>query len=200
MAASSTRTRRRPFENPTALDQLALDLPALGDSLRAHLHLRQDGAERPARGDAARRDGAALRRWVAFTSYAEHQDNPAVAAAGITSQPTGNMEGKEVRFGDTTTALFGVSSTMTSTGSADASYDSFTPIGGLGLLTGMMLGEVTPGGIGQWALHDPHLRHHRRVHRRVDDRTNAGVPRVKRSRPRRSNSPASARSSCRSSF
>ena len=86
--------------------------------------------------------------WVAFTSYAEHQGNPAVAAAGITSQPTGNMEGKEVRFGDTTTALFGVSSTMTSTGSADASYDSFTPVGGLGLLTGMMLGEVTPGGSG----------------------------------------------------
>jgi potassium-transporting ATPase potassium-binding subunit len=86
--------------------------------------------------------------WIAFTSYAEHQGNPAVAAAGITTQPTGNMEGKEVRFGDTTTALFGVSSTMTSTGSADGSYDSFTPIGGLGLLTGMMLGEVTPGGSG----------------------------------------------------
>jgi K+-transporting ATPase ATPase A chain len=86
--------------------------------------------------------------WVGFTSYAEHQPNPAVAAAGVTSQPTGNMEGKEVRFGDTTTALFGVASTMTSTGSADASYDSFTPVGGLGLLTGMMLGEVTPGGAG----------------------------------------------------
>src|SRR6202034_45758 len=86
--------------------------------------------------------------WVAFTSFAEHQGNPAVAAAGLTSQPTGNMEGKEVRFGDTTTALFGVSSTMTSTGSADASYDSFTPVGGMGLLTGMMLGEVTPGGAG----------------------------------------------------
>src|SRR5271163_4070039 len=86
--------------------------------------------------------------WVGFTSYAEHQGNPAVAAAGITHQPTGNTEGKEVRFGDTTTALFGVASTNTSTGSADASYDSFTPIGGLGLLTGMMLGEVTPGGTG----------------------------------------------------
>src|SRR6202012_4906236 len=60
----------------------------------------------------------------------------------------GNTEGKEVRFGDTTTALFGVASTNTSTGSADASYDSFTPIGGFGLLTGMMLGEVTPGGVG----------------------------------------------------
>src|SRR6202167_438293 len=85
--------------------------------------------------------------WVGFTSNAEHQNNPAVAAAHVYS-PVGNMEGKEVRFGDTSTALFGVASTMTSTGSADGSYDSFTPIGGLGLLTGMMLGEVTPGGTG----------------------------------------------------
>ena len=85
--------------------------------------------------------------WVGFTSYAEHQPNPAVAAAGIHST-TGNTEGKEVRFGDTSTALFGVSSTNTSTGSADGSYDSFTPVGGMGLLTGMMLGEVTPGGTG----------------------------------------------------
>ena len=85
--------------------------------------------------------------WVGYTSYAEHQPNPAVAAAGVHST-VGNTEGKEVRFGDTSTALFGVASTNTSTGSADASYDSFTPIGGLGLMSGMMLGEVTPGGAG----------------------------------------------------
>jgi potassium-transporting ATPase potassium-binding subunit len=85
--------------------------------------------------------------WVGFTSYAEHQQNPAIAAAGVHST-VGNTEGKEVRFGDTSTALFGVASTNTSTGSADASYDSFTSIGGMGLLTGMMLGEVTPGGTG----------------------------------------------------
>jgi K+-transporting ATPase ATPase A chain len=68
-------------------------------------------------------------------------------AAGVHST-VGNTEGKEVRFGDTSTALFGVSSTSTSTGSANGSYDSFTSIGGMGLLTGMMLGEVTPGGTG----------------------------------------------------
>jgi len=85
--------------------------------------------------------------WVGFTAYAEHGQNPAVQATGVHSV-VGNTEGKEVRFGDTTTALFGVASTSTSTGSADASYDSFTPIGGLGLLSGMMLGEVTPGGAG----------------------------------------------------
>jgi len=85
--------------------------------------------------------------WVAFTTFYETQPNPAVAAAGI-HQPAGNTEGKEVRFGPSSTALFGVASTQTSTGSADASYDSFTPMGGFGLLTGMMLGEVTPGGAG----------------------------------------------------
>jgi K+-transporting ATPase ATPase A chain len=94
--------------------------------------------------------------WVGFTAYAEHQPNPAVAAAGVHqaagnvagSGQVGNTEGKEVRFGDTTTALFGIASTSTSTGSASASYDSFNPMGGFGLLTGMMLGEVTPGGTG----------------------------------------------------
>jgi K+-transporting ATPase ATPase A chain len=85
--------------------------------------------------------------WVGFTANAEHQNNPAIVAAGVHST-VGNMEGKEVRFGDTSTALFGVASTSTSTGSADGSYDSFTPVGGLGLLTGMMIGEVTPGGTG----------------------------------------------------
>jgi K+-transporting ATPase ATPase A chain len=86
--------------------------------------------------------------WVGFTSVSESHQNPAVAAAHVTTQPQGNMEGKETRFGADSTALFGVSSTMTSTGSADASYDSFNPTGGLGLLTSMMLGEVSPGGLG----------------------------------------------------
>ena len=113
--------------------------------------------------------------WVGYTAYAEHQPNPAVAAAGV-SQPTGNMEGKNTMFGDTTTALFGVSSTNTSTGSADASYDSFNPIGGMGLLTGMMLGEVTPGGAGSGLYTLLDLRPDRRVHRGADDRANAGVP------------------------
>ena len=86
--------------------------------------------------------------WVAFASVAEHQPNPAVQQAGLLHQPTGNTVGKEVRFGVPSSAIFGVSSTQTSTGSADSSYDSFTPIGGGALLTGMMMGEVTPGGVG----------------------------------------------------
>jgi K+-transporting ATPase ATPase A chain len=103
-----------------------------------------------------RRQGAALLAamaiifgtWVGFSSYAEHQPNPAVAAANVVSQHQGNMVGKEVRFGTMQTTLYNVSSTQTSTGSVSGANDSFTPMGGFGLLTGMMLGEVTPGGDG----------------------------------------------------
>jgi potassium-transporting ATPase potassium-binding subunit len=86
--------------------------------------------------------------WLAIASVSEHQANPAVAAAGLTHQPTGNMEGKEVRFGDTSSALYATASTQTSTGSVDSAEDSYTPMGGFALLTGMMLGEVSPGGVG----------------------------------------------------
>ena len=86
--------------------------------------------------------------WTAIASVSEHQANPAVQAAGLTYQPNGNTTGKEVRFGVPESALFGVASTQTSTGSANSAYDSFTPIGGGALLTGMMIGEVTPGGVG----------------------------------------------------
>ncbi|HXZ75016.1 MAG TPA: potassium-transporting ATPase subunit KdpA [Streptosporangiaceae bacterium] len=86
--------------------------------------------------------------WLAMASAAEHQANPAVAAAGLSHQPAGNMEGKEVRFGDTSSALYATASTQTSTGSVDSAEDSYSPIGGGAVLTGMMLGEISPGGVG----------------------------------------------------
>ena len=86
--------------------------------------------------------------WLAIAAVSEHQANPAVAVAGLTFQPTGNMEGKEVRFGDTSSALYATASTQTSTGSVDSAEDSYTPMGGFAVLTGMMLGEVSPGGVG----------------------------------------------------
>jgi K+-transporting ATPase ATPase A chain len=86
--------------------------------------------------------------WLAIGSVSEHQSNPAIAAAGVNHQPTGNMEGKEIRFGDTSSALYNITSTQTSTGSVDSANDSFTSIGGFAVLTGMMLGEVSPGGVG----------------------------------------------------
>jgi len=86
--------------------------------------------------------------WVGFTAFAESQPNPAVTATHAVAQPQGNMVGKEVRFGPLPTSLYNVASTLTSTGSVSGANDSFTPMGGFGLLSAMMLGEVTPGGDG----------------------------------------------------
>ncbi|GAB2903176.1 potassium-transporting ATPase subunit KdpA [Streptomyces mayteni] len=58
------------------------------------------------------------------------------------------LEGKEVRFGVWNSALFGHSATATGAGAGGASYDSFTPLGGGVLLLNMLLGEISPGGIG----------------------------------------------------
>ncbi|HVX21563.1 MAG TPA: potassium-transporting ATPase subunit KdpA [Acidimicrobiales bacterium] len=86
--------------------------------------------------------------WLAIGAVAEHQANPAVAAAGLPYQPTGNMEGKEVRFGDTSSAFYNIVSTQTSTGSVNSANDSYNPMGGFAALTGMQLGEISPGGVG----------------------------------------------------
>jgi K+-transporting ATPase ATPase A chain len=86
--------------------------------------------------------------WLGLASYFEHQPNAAVAAAHVVSQHAGNMVGKEVRFGAMPTTLYNVASTQTSTGSVSGANDSFTPMGGFFLLTGMMLGEISPGGDG----------------------------------------------------
>jgi potassium-transporting ATPase potassium-binding subunit len=86
--------------------------------------------------------------WMAIGTVSEHQANPAVAAAGAVHQPTGNMEGKEVRFGDTSSAFYNVACTQTSTGCVNSANDSYTAMGGFAVITGMMLGEISPGGVG----------------------------------------------------
>ncbi|MFB9904267.1 potassium-transporting ATPase subunit KdpA [Allokutzneria oryzae] len=58
------------------------------------------------------------------------------------------LEGKEVRFGIPSSALFANSTTGTSTGAVNAMHDSFTGLGGGGALLNMLFGEMTPGGVG----------------------------------------------------
>ena len=60
----------------------------------------------------------------------------------------GNMEGKEVRFGISQSALFATVTTDTSCGAVNSSHDSFTPLGGMVPLVNIMLGEVVFGGVG----------------------------------------------------
>ncbi|MFJ4742704.1 potassium-transporting ATPase subunit KdpA [Streptomyces sp. NPDC088775] len=60
----------------------------------------------------------------------------------------GMMEGKETRFGIWSSALFAVSTTLTSCGAVNSSHDSYTPGGGGMTIFNMMLGEIAPGGAG----------------------------------------------------
>jgi K+-transporting ATPase ATPase A chain len=87
------------------------------------------------------------------TSFVEQSGNPALTDAGADQatsavQVGGNMEGKEVRFGPATCGLWAGATTGTSNGSVNCMHGSLTPLGGLGPMVQMMLGEVSPGGVG----------------------------------------------------
>jgi K+-transporting ATPase ATPase A chain len=91
---------------------------------------------------------AALFLAALFVAWgAESAGNPRFAGAGIDPK-TGNMEGKEVRFGIFNSALFATVTTDASCGAVNAMHDSFTPLGGLVPLFNMQLGEVVFGGCG----------------------------------------------------
>jgi len=64
------------------------------------------------------------------------------------TEPGGNMEGKEVRFGIASTALFATTTTDASCGAVNGMHDSFTPLGGMVPLVNIMIGEVIFGGVG----------------------------------------------------
>ena len=94
--------------------------------------------------------------WIAgslFASFAETNGNPRLTAVGANQsvsadQGGGNMEGKEVRAGVSSSAVWGASVTLTSNGSVNSMHDSWTPSGSLVPFLGMLTGEVTPGGVG----------------------------------------------------
>ncbi len=83
---------------------------------------------------------------VAFAVSSETRGNPAIARMGI-NQATGSMEGKEVRFGAGLSALWAVSTTVTSNGSVNSMHDSMTALGGLMPMAGMWLNNIF-GGVG----------------------------------------------------
>jgi len=84
----------------------------------------------------------------------EQAGTPMLANAGVEltatpTQPGGNMEGKEVRFGVAQSGMFASVTTLFTTGSVNAMHDSFTPLGGVGTFVGMMLQCVFGGkGVG----------------------------------------------------
>ncbi|SPD73206.1 potassium translocating ATPase, subunit A [uncultured Desulfobacterium sp.] len=82
---------------------------------------------------------------VALAVYFESA--PTAAFAELPVQATGNIEGKELRFGAVAGATWGVLTTATSNGSVNSMHDSFNPLTGLILLAGMWL-NITFGGVG----------------------------------------------------
>jgi K+-transporting ATPase ATPase A chain len=94
--------------------------------------------------------------WLVMTVIAmplEAGGNTRLTAVGAdqtatSTQSGGNMEGKEVRFGPASSALFAVATTGTSTGSVDSMHDSYTPLGGAVPMVNIMFGEIDPGGTG----------------------------------------------------
>jgi len=94
--------------------------------------------------------------WLTFsliTAFAEQGGNPRLTALGVDQstsslQVGGNTEGKEVRFGPASCGVWAGATSGTSNGSVNCAHDSLTPIGGLAPMTHMMLGEVSPGGVG----------------------------------------------------
>ncbi len=140
-----------PFENPTPISNLIelFCIFAIGSGLTYTLG-RMTGSQR---------HGWAV--WAAMVIlflagvtvayWAEAGGNPllhGVNQRASATQPGGNMEGKEVRFGIANTALWATVTTDTSCGAINGWHDSFMPLGGMVPLVNIMLSEVIFGGVG----------------------------------------------------
>ncbi|QNE38960.1 potassium-transporting ATPase subunit KdpA [Hymenobacter sp. NBH84] len=135
-----------PLENPTyltnALENMGILLIPMAMALALGYYLR-----RPRLG------------WMVFgvmtagylllqlpTLYLEMHGNPALTAMGV-DQSQGALEGKEMRLGAPASALWAISTTVTSNGSVNAMHDSLMPLSGMNTLLGMMTNSFY-GGVG----------------------------------------------------
>lgn len=136
-----------PFENPTALSNYLNIFTMLSISAALVYTFGQMVGNR--------RQGWALIAVMAIlliagagiVYWAEIQGNPILTSLGL-DPAQGNMEGKEVRFGQAMTALYAAVTTGLSDGGVNAMHGSFTGLGGLVPMFLMQLGEVLPGGVG----------------------------------------------------
>ena len=136
-----------PFENPTPLSNFIqmLSIFAIPSALTYYLGLM------------VKSRGHGWSVWAAMTLlflagffvcwHYEAAGNPILTQLGV-DPSDGNMEGKEVRFGITNSALFATITTDASCGAVNSMHDSFTPLGGLVPLFNIELGEVVFGGVG----------------------------------------------------
>jgi K+-transporting ATPase ATPase A chain len=142
-----------PFENPSPLANL-VTLCLIWSIPSAITHTFGKMVGNTKQGWAVWAAMAALAiAGIVICTVAEQGGTPHLARAQIETASTalqagGNMEGKEVRFGNASSALFAAVTTGASCGAVNAMHDSFTPIGGLVPLFNLLTGEVVFGGVG----------------------------------------------------
>jgi potassium-transporting ATPase potassium-binding subunit len=136
-----------PFENPSALSNMLSIWSMLALSAALPITFgRMVGSERQGWAILAAM-AILLIAGVALVYHSEATGNPMLTALGV-DPALGNMEGKEVRFGQAMTALFVAVTTGLSCGAVNAMHGSLMPLGGFVPLFLIHLGEVLPGGVG----------------------------------------------------
>ena len=136
-----------PFENPNAFTNMLEIWAILIVPIASVLAFgRVIGDQR--QGAAILATMAAILIVGALVAYfCESGGNPLLTALGV-DPAQGNMEGKEVRFGQAMSTFFATATTGTSTGAVNAMHDSLLPLAGLVPMFNMLLGCISPGGDG----------------------------------------------------
>jgi len=136
-----------PFENPNAFSN-SLNIVAMLAVSLAMVHAFGQMVGARAQGWALIAvTMVLLTAGTGVVYWAETTGNPLLHAAGAQAA-LGNMEGKEVRFGQAMSALYAAVTTGLSDGGVNAMHSSLTPLGGLVPMVLIQLGEVLPGGVG----------------------------------------------------
>ena len=136
-----------PFENPTALSNYLNMVAMLTVSAALVYAFGQMVGDRRQGWAFLAATGILLVIGVGVIYWAETQGNPILTALGL-DPALGNMEGKDVRFGQAMTAAYAAVTTGLSDGGVNGMHGSFTGLGGLVPMFLIQLGEVLPGGVG----------------------------------------------------
>ncbi|MGN6159214.1 MAG: potassium-transporting ATPase subunit KdpA [Devosia sp.] len=136
-----------PFENPNAFSNFLNIFAMLSISAALVYTFGQMVGHRRQGWAILWAIGILLVAGVGLIYWAETFGNPILANLGV-NPAMGNMEGKEVRFGQALTALYSAVTTGLSDGGVNGMHGSFTPLGGLVPMFLIQLGEILPGGVG----------------------------------------------------
>ncbi|MCO5064231.1 MAG: potassium-transporting ATPase subunit KdpA [Rhizobiaceae bacterium] len=136
-----------PFENPSAISNYINIIAMLGVSGALVYAFGQMVGDRRQGWAFLAVTAIFLLVGTATIYWAESSGNPVLTALGV-DPLSGNMEGKEVRFGQAVTAAYAAVTTGLSDGGVNGMHGSFTGLGGMAPMFLILLGEVLPGGVG----------------------------------------------------